>query len=425
MCSMGVDTIDYTRRLTRLLEVCKNLSSNLELEPLLQSLLEVASELTHSESSSILTYDEENGLLKFLAVPWHLKERASAIGVPLDASAAGWVFLNRQPMLVQDAQNDRRIFRAVDLEWNNQTRSLLAVPLCFRGQTIGVFECTNKAQQANYTEEDVFILETLAAQAAIAIRNRHLLEQSRQAYEKALESDRLKGDFIAIMSHELRTPLGVVLGHSALLRDMAPENLRVDLDVIAKSAMRLKEIIEDFSNVDRIEAGLASLRRQRVVISTLVQSVVDSFKDLARDHQIALDFHVSQRNLALEGDESKIAIALSNLVRNALTFTNPGGQVQVRAEQVPGYIKIAVIDDGIGIPAAEQEKIFERFYQVEKHLTRRHGGMGLGLSIAREFIELHGGRIWVESTEGKGSRFTFLLPKSQAEAAAAGRVFGS
>jgi signal transduction histidine kinase len=227
------------------------------------------------------------------------------------------------------------------------------------------------------------------------------------------------------MSHELRTPLGVVLGHSALLRDMAPENLRVDLDVIAKSAMRLKEIIEDFSNVDRIEAGLASLRRQRVMISTLVQSVVDSFKDLARDHQIALDFHVSQRNLALEGDESKIAIALSNLVRNALTFTNPGGQVQVRAEQVPGYIKIAVIDDGIGIPAAEQEKIFERFYQVEKHLTRRHGGMGLGLSIAREFIELHGGRIWVESTEGKGSRFTFLLPKSQAEAAAAGRVFGS
>ena len=127
--------------------------------------------------------------------------------------------------------------------------------------------------------------------------------------------------------------------------------------------------------------------------------------------------------LLVEGDASKISIALSNVVRNALDFNNPGGHVSILAGQIPGFVKISVIDDGIGIPAKDLPHVFERFYQVESHLTRRHGGMGLGLSVAKVMTELHGGRISAESVEGQGSNFTILLPVNPEQATPAGRVF--
>jgi len=189
--------------------------------------------------------------------------------------------------------------------------------------------------------------------------------------------------------------------------------------------MRLKEILEQFSNIDKLELGLSRLHRTRVAVLPLVKEVVDAFNEAAGEKKIKIKVDLPQTQFFIEGDQEKIAIALRNLVKNALTFTNEGGQVKVKVDQVPGYAKISVTDNGIGIPDGEQEKIFQRFYQVEKHLTRRHGGMGLGLSIARDMVEMHGGRIWVDSVEGKGSRFTFILPINAAQAAAAQRVFQS
>ena len=138
---------------------------------------------------------------------------------------------------------------------------------------------------------------------------------------------------------------------------------------------------------------------------------------------ITLHADAGHGDLLVEGDASKISIALSNVVKNALDFTNPGGHVFIVAEQIPGYVKVSVIDDGIGIPVKDLSHIFERFYQVESHLTRKHGGMGLGLSVAKVMTELHGGRIWAESVEGKGSNFTILLPVNPEQASAASRVF--
>jgi signal transduction histidine kinase len=120
-----------------------------------------------------------------------------------------------------------------------------------------------------------------------------------------------------------------------------------------------------------------------------------------------------QQDLIVDADGSKVAIVLSNLVKNALTFTNKGGQVTIRAGLDSGFVKVIVEDSGVGIPSQDLPHVFERFYQVESHLTRRHGGMGLGLSVAKAMIEMHGGRIWAASVEGKGSTFTFLLPLEQ------------
>ena len=417
---------DYTRRLERLLEVCRNLSANLDYEPLLQSIIEVASELTHSESSSILVYEQETLSLRFVAAPFHIIDSLKTINVPLDRSVAGTVFSTAQPMALHHTERDNRVFRMVDKGLNENTNSILAVPLMFRGISIGVIEAMNKLNNAHYTEEDIRILETLASQAAIAIQNYRVLDDAQQAYRKVMELDRMKSDFVAIFSHELRTPLGVVLGHASLLQDSVDKEMRKEVDVIVRSSMRLKEILDQFSNIDQIELGLTRLHRTRVAIATLIPEVVDAFQELAKEKQIMIKIDIPNKApLFVEGDAEKIGIALRNLVKNALTFSNEGGQVRVRAEEVPGYVKISVIDNGIGITTSDQEKIFQRFYQVEKHMTRTHGGMGLGLSITKNMVEMHGGRIWVESVEGKGSRFTFLLPLNAAQVTAALRVFQS
>jgi len=155
-----------------------------------------------------------------------------------------------------------------------------------------------------------------------------------------------------------------------------------------------------------------------------VQDVTHRFQDTAAEKKIELGYDVPPDDaLYVEGDRDKIDIVLTNLIRNALTFTDPGGQVGIKAEAIPGFVKVFVVDTGIGIPADQLERIFDRFYQVESHLTRRHGGMGLGLSIAKSMIEMHNGQIWCESKEGTGSLFCFMLPIDARQADAASKVF--
>ena len=144
---------------------------------------------------------------------------------------------------------------------------------------------------------------------------------------------------------------------------------------------------------------------------------------MAEQKQITIKIENGSADSSVEADGSKISIVLSNLVKNAITFTDVGGHIFIKSEPLNDYIQVSVRDDGLGIPTKDQPRIFERFYQVESHLTRRHGGMGLGLSVAKAMIEMHGGRIWVESVEGKGTNFIFILPLDPAHARTASNVF--
>jgi two-component system sensor histidine kinase VicK len=189
--------------------------------------------------------------------------------------------------------------------------------------------------------------------------------------------------------------------------------------------MRLKEIIYDLANMDNAQQGMAIVRAHPISMKTIVDEVMDSVQNEVKDKQLSLHAETGQGDLLLDGDSSKITTALGNLVKNAITFSNPGGHIDIIAISIPGYVKVTVKDDGIGIPVKDLPHIFERFYQVESHLTRKHGGMGLGLSVAQTMVEMHRGRIWAESVEGKGSSFTFLLPVNSNQADAASRNFTS
>ncbi len=409
---MNPPETDYVKRLKRLIEVSRDLNTSQDIKELLQSVVMAACELTDSQFSSILLYEAETDLLKFVACLPAYKEALKRIRVPVERSVAGWVYSNAKPLIILNTANHPMIFRDVERALGMVTESLVAVPLIFKGETIGVMESLNKQNGAHYTEDDIIILESLASQAAFATLSTLLLEEAQHSYDELKELERMKSDFIAVASHELRTPLGLILGHATFLSEtIHDEQAGHQLEVIVRSAERLKKIIEDLSNVNNFQMGTARLKREFVALGQLVPKIVASYQDMAKRKKISLTAKLPPNaNLVIEGDEDKIGIALSNLINNAINFTDENGHVLISAETLPGYVKVAVLDDGIGIPAKDLPRVFDRFFQVQSHLTRRHGGMGLGLSVAKAMIEMHGGQIWVESVEGKGSSFSFLLP---------------
>ncbi len=404
-------TVDQIKLLARLLEVTRNLSTVVDLETYLQSILSAASELTESETASLMEFDNTAQDLYFKYVPWFHRDAIQDARIPLNGSAAGWIFLHVKPLIIDDIKKDDRHYGKIDELSGFVTRSLLGVPLILHGKPVGVFEVFNKANSVHYTEEDALVLETLASLAATAMQNEMLENTMQSSQNEARDLDRLKNEFIAITSHELRTPLGLILGHSTFLRELVGNEHEEQVDAIIRNASKLKEIIESLSSVDNYQTGSASIRSRKISVTRIIEDVSASFRDIAAQKGVVLKVELERgQEMLMDADGSKIAIVLSNLVKNALMFTNEGGHVIIRGEQQPDFVKVSVEDTGLGIPLKDLAHVFERFYQVESHLTRRHGGMGLGLSVAKVMIEMHGGRIWADSVEGSGSTFTFLLP---------------
>jgi signal transduction histidine kinase len=394
-----------------LLNITRRLGRSPDLDSFLLEVVLVGCQLTQSTSCSILLYEQETDLLKFVACPVDQIEILKTIRVPIDRSLAGWVYKNRKPLLVSNVQENQLHFKGVDSDTGFTTQSLAAVPLFFQGNTIGVLEAVNKLNNEKYSDVDLQNLETLASQSAIAIMNYLLFDEIKRAYDEVQALEKMKTNFIAITSHELRTPLGLVIGHASFLNELISDSeQKQQLDVIIRSADRLKSIVEDLSNVNSIQMGSAKIHQHTISLTKLVRKIIKRYSKEAASKNIALLVDIPEEHLSIDADEEKITIAINNLVKNALTFTDPGGQIKIEAERLPGYIQVSVSDNGIGIPASDLPRVFDRFYQVQSHLTRRHGGMGLGLSVAKAMVELHQGQIWVESIEGKGSIFSFLLP---------------
>ncbi len=408
---LPTDSSNRAERLERLIEVSRHLGASLELDSLFKSVVEAACDLTGSQASTILLYEEETDLLKFVAGSQIDSEVIKRIRVPLEQSVAGKVYTQNKPVIVENAPNNPLVFKDIERALSINVSSIMAVPMLFHGEPIGVIETLNKTGGRSYSQDDVTMLEALASQAAVSILSTLMLDEMNQAYEELEEAEKKKTNFIAIASHELRTPLGLILGYSSeLFENCKDASLRPQLEVIVRSANRLKKIVEDFSNVSGFQTGKPHIFHRKLNMTRLIRDVVASFQQTAVSKHISLMMRLPLADLIMEGDSEKLILALSNLVENGLTFTDRGGHVLVSEERLPGYLKVSVIDDGIGIPAKDLGRVFERFYQVESHLTRHHGGMGLGLSVAKAMVELHGGQIWVESVEGKGSNFSFLLP---------------
>jgi signal transduction histidine kinase len=275
---------------------------------------------------------------------------------------------------------------------------------------IGVLEAVNKIE-GTWTDDDRRSLLVLASQAAIAIQNAQIMEQLQQAYNELNQLDKLKNDFISIASHELRTPLSVILGYATFLKEEAQGEAGAHASAVLNSALRMRNLIEDMTNLRYLKLGEAELKREHLPLAALFQAAQSDVQALAqaKGHQFQVD--TPDVGVVVVVDRSKFGMALTNLLNNAIKFTPSGGQIRLTYNLKPGSVWIIVQDTGVGIPQDQLEKIFEEFHQVEDHMTRRHGGMGLGLSIARALVEAHGGRIWAESQgTNRGSTFYINLP---------------
>jgi signal transduction histidine kinase len=292
-------------------------------------------------------------------------------------------------------------------------RAILAVPMVREGRLIGCLGVTRN-HPGGFPLETIDLLRTFATQSALAIQNARLFHEIADKSRLLEAASRHKSEFLANMSHELRTPLNAILGFSEVLAERmfgeVNEKQAEYLQDILSSGRHLLSLINDILDLSKVEAGRLELELGPFHLPTALDNALTLVRERATRHGITLTQTVDERVGDIVADERKVKQILLNLLSNAVKFTPEGGQVGVTATAAEGIVTIAVRDTGIGIAPEDQAAIFEEFRQVGREDARKQEGTGLGLTLAKKFVELHGGRIWVQSQVGQGSTFSFTLP---------------
>ena len=397
-------------QMAQLVQISVTLNSTLDPDELLRFIMGAAARLLDCEAASILLYDDKRGQLQFITASGSESNQLAQIPVPLENSIAGAIFRENRPQVVPDVSNDPRHYAQVSQQINFSPRSLLGVPMRIRNQVTGVLEALNK-RHGEFSDVDVYLLSVIASQAAVAIQNARLVQELQKAYDELSRMDKIKSDFLAIASHELRTPLGVILGYATFLKDESDGELSEHANVVLNSALRLRSLVEEMTNLNLLQVGSAKLDLHPTMIQTIIRAAFSEIAPAAQVKGQVMTYSMPEAPLRVSADGIKLERVFSTLLNNAVRFTPEGGQIRLQAVEKNQEIWVDIIDNGAGIPVEEVETIFRGFYQVEDHMRRRHGGMGLGLAIARAVVNLHNGRIWAES-EGidKGTTIHVVLP---------------
>jgi signal transduction histidine kinase len=384
-------------RYQRIIEISQQLNSTLDHTTLLRHIVSAATELTHSEAASILLLDDISGELRFEQASNVSASDTVGIVVPIEGSIAGWVVSHGEARVIQDVNREPSFFKSVDDALAFRTSSLLAVPMKARTRVIGALEAVNKLDGERFNDDDVKTLTILAGQAAIAIENSKLFQQS---------------DFMSEMVHELRTPLLALKTSTALLlRPDLPQSRHNDIvETMQGETDRLIRLTNDFLDLARLESGRAKLDQMPFELIRLFNECIDVVQHQASERSITLS--VRGHETEVLGDRGKIKQVLLNLLTNAIKYNRDGGHVFLQAYQPDkneDMIEIAVQDTGYGISEDNQRSMFQKFFRGSDTAGFTQG-TGLGLTIAKHIVEGHGGTIWLNSELGVGSTFFLTLP---------------
>jgi signal transduction histidine kinase len=437
---------DLLQRLASLTNIGKTISLRNNTDELLRAIYKECKTVIDCTLFSIALHEESKNELAFeldmrdgVIIP---KER-----IPLGEGLNSWVVQHHQPLLIGSTAEERR-FGLKHVTDTKPTESWLGVPMLARDRVIGVISVESYKKNA-FSNDDLILLTAIANQAAVAIENANLyrdlegltyalehrvMERTNELREtnlRLMAADRSKNQFLANMSHELRTPLNSIIGFSSVLieatRGLVQPRLHRFLENIHAAGNHLLELINDILDLSKIEAGKMELRTDQFDLRETIAAVERVVKGFAAEAKVQI---LSQLDPALPPvrlDEGRLKQILFNLLSNAVKFSPPSAIVTVHCRFVSGAdspigfdtVRIDVADQGIGIPSDELQRIFVEFYQTEDGRRSRTGGTGLGLSLTRNFVELHHGKIEVSSKPGQGSTFTLYLPIDFTEAARA------
>ncbi len=406
---------ESVQELKTLGEVGQAVSATLDVDRVLQTIAVRANELARTDGCSIYEYDAATETFH-LRVSQNLEVVHGQATTVLrkGEGVVGRLAVTRAPSQVPDIA-DKTVYQSSlrDSLLAAGFRALLAVPLVSEGLVTGGLVVSRKAPGA-FPSRVIDLLTTFATQSALAIQNARLFREIEDKGRELEVANRHKSEFLANMSHELRTPLNAVIGFSEVLlermfgdiNDKQEEYLRD----IYTSGKHLLSLINDILDLSKVEAGRMELELTTFSLPMAIDNALTLVRTRAENHGIALEVDVDQRLGDFVGDERKIKQILLNLLSNAVKFTSEGGRVGVHAALANGSVEISVSDTGIGIAEEDQARIFEEFQQAGPDHAGKREGTGLGLTLTRKFVELHGGTIWVKSQVGQGATFTFALP---------------
>ena len=408
------DLTESLQQQTATADVLKVISrSTFDLQSVLDTLVELVARLCRAERTGIRIAKDGlyHNLADFGFLPAHRELMRSTPLKPDRSSIVGRVALDRRPIHILDLQVDTDTEMASRSRSGN-TRTMLGVPLLREGTPIGVLLLQRSVVEP-FTEKQIELATTFADQAVIAIENVRLFDEIQDKSRQLEEASKHKSQFLANMSHELRTPLNAIIGYTELIIDgiygETPDKALAVLKRVESNGRHLLGLINDVLDFSKIEAGELKLALADYSMKDVVHNVYSAVEPLAAKKNLKFKVEVPPDLPAGHGDERKLTQVLLNLVGNAIKFTD-AGEVTIKVAPGNGAFSVAVHDTGPGIDPANQEKLFEEFQQADNSITKVKGGTGLGLAIARRIIELHGGRLWVDSSPGNGSVFTFEIP---------------
>jgi signal transduction histidine kinase len=402
------------RELRALGEVSQAVNSTLDLDTVLTTIVTKAVELSGTEAGAIYVFDDRRQRFRLRATYGMDQGLIAALtdeGVGLDHPLAASALTQREPVQVADLRGGDQP-SVTELVRRAGYRALLIAPLMRPDHIVGLLVVRRK-EPGIFPRETVDLVKTFAAQSVLAIQNARLFSEIDEKSRQLESESRHKSQFLANMSHELRTPLNAILGYNELmLNNVYGETagrMSAVLTRIQSNGRHLLKLINDVLDLSKIEAGQFTLSLADYSIKQVVHSVRAAVEPLATEKRLAFKVEVPSDLPLGCGDERRLTQALLNLVSNAIKFTD-AGEVTIKVSAANGAFTLSVRDTGPGIDPADQVRIFEEFQQADSSITKKKGGTGLGLSIARHIIEMHGGRIWVESRVGNGATFFFTVP---------------
>jgi signal transduction histidine kinase len=408
-------------------EVSQAVNSTLDLQEVLNTIVGKAVQLSNTDAGAIYEYVDAKEEFELRSTYGMDEELIAAIKerhVHIGDAGIGHAASQRAPLQIADVQKEPAT-EVLDVVVRAGYRALLFIPLLGADRIIGALVVRRK-RPGEFPKQTIDLLQTFAAQSVLAIQNARLFHEIEDKGRQLEVASQHKSQFLANMSHELRTPLNAILGYTELILDNiygeTPQKMRGVLERVQRNGKHLLGLINDVLDLSKIEAGQLTLALADYSLKDVVHSVFAAVESLANEKKLALRVEMPNNLPVGRGDERRLTQVLLNLVGNAIKFTDQG-EVAVKASALNGAYTLSVCDTGPGIPPADQAKIFEEFQQADSSATKKKGGTGLGLSIARRIVELHGGRMWVESEVGKGATFSISLPvkveQQQAERARA------